>query len=103
MAEVRYSLLAEDDIDGITEYTVRTWSLAQADKYVGGLEAFCGHLASDSSLGRACDEIRPGLLRREYEHHVVFFRVREYGVRVVRVLHERQLPQKHSFEDDENA
>jgi|ERR1019366_3849761 toxin ParE1/3/4 len=103
MAEVRYSLLAEDDIDGITGYTVRKWSLAQADRYVGALEAFCERLAVDSSLARACNDIRPGLLRLEYERHVVFFRVREYGVRVVRILHERQLPQKHSFEDDETA
>jgi plasmid stabilization system protein ParE len=33
--------------------------------------------------------------------HVVFFRRRPYGVRVVRILHGRQLPEIHTFDEDE--
>jgi plasmid stabilization system protein ParE len=50
---------------------------------------------------RACPDIAPGLFRIGYLSHVVFFRQMPYGIRVLRILHERQLPELHSFEDDE--
>jgi antitoxin ParD1/3/4 len=51
---------------------------------------------------RACDQIRPGLLRWEHESHVVFFRKIESGVRIVRVLGERQQPERHDFDEAES-
>jgi len=53
-------------------------------------------------VGRACDHISADLFRVDYVSHVVFYRPRPYGVRIVRVLHHRQLPELHLFEDDED-
>jgi toxin ParE1/3/4 len=102
VSSFRSSALARADILSIAVYTIDRWSEAQADKYLGELEAFCQDLADGHRVGRACDEISPGLFRAEYVSHVVFYRPKPYGVRVVRVLHQRQLPKLHSFEDDDS-
>jgi plasmid stabilization system protein ParE len=37
--------------------------------------------------------------RIEYGKHVVFFRRTRSGIRIGRVLHQKMLPRRHSFED----
>jgi toxin ParE1/3/4 len=98
----RASALARADIREIGAYTIHRWDEAQADKYLGELEGFCQHLAEGHGVGRACDDVSPGLFRIDYVSHVVFYRPKPYGVRIVRILHQRQLPTLHSFEDDES-
>ena len=101
MALFRSSWLARADILHIGAYTISRWNEAQADKYLGELEAFCQALAEGHRIDRPCDEVSPGLFRLEFVSHVVFYRPRPYGIRVVRILHERQLPKLHSFDDDD--
>ncbi len=101
MPTFRSSSLARADIRDIGEYTIRNWNEAQADKYLGELEDFCQRLAEGHAFGRPCDHVSPGLFRAEYVSHVVFFRPKPDGIRVVRILGQRQLPKLHSFEDDE--
>jgi toxin ParE1/3/4 len=101
VAEYRFSIQAEADADEIAAFTIRTWDAAQASRYIGGLEALCRALAERHGVGRCCDDISPGLLRIQYVSHVVFYRQTPYGVRIVRVLHQRQLPELHGFEEDD--
>jgi plasmid stabilization system protein ParE len=61
VAEYRYSLRAEADVDGITAFTIRTWDGAQAAKYISGLEALCGELSDGRGVGRACDHVTPNM------------------------------------------
>ena len=68
---------------------------------MGGLETLCQALADRFGVGRACDDVSPGLFRILYVSHVVFYRPTPYGVRIVPVLHRRQLPELQSFEDDD--
>jgi toxin ParE1/3/4 len=97
----RSSSLARADIRHIGDYTITNWNEAQADKYLGELEAFCQRIADGHAIGRPCDDVSPGLFRLEYVSHVVFYRPKPYGIRVVRILGQRQLPKLHSFEDDD--
>ena len=65
------------------------------------LEDCCQLLADTPGLGRACDDILPGVFRREQGKHVVFFRRTASGIRVLRFLHGRMLPEHHLLEDDD--
>jgi toxin ParE1/3/4 len=95
-----YSRPAESDVDEIVTFTIRTWGHRQAARYLGGLETLCQGLADGHGLAaRPCAAVAPGLFRVGYERHVVFFRRTSYGIRVVRVLHERMQPDSHRFED----
>jgi len=95
MPNLRFSRLAERDLLSIGEYTMRTWGEAQADRYLSDLEECCHLLAVNPALGSACDPIRPGLRYIEQGRHAIFYRPESSGVYVVRVLHQRMLPERH--------
>ena len=84
-------------------YTLRTWSEVQAIRYIDELEACCHKLADNLASGRRCDDIRPGLYRKEQGKHVIFFRRESEGILISRILHERMLPGKHAFHDEDDA
>lgn len=90
---------AEADLSEIADYTLRTWGEAQCERYLAQLEDCCQRLADHPILGRSCDAIRPGLRRREQGKHVVFYRRVGEDIIVVRILHERMLPELHLDEE----
>lgn len=99
MAAFELSRRAEGGLLDIAHYTLRTWGQEQALRYLGELEDCCRRVANRPGLGRACDEIRPGLKRMEHGRHVVFYRPAPSGIFVCRILHQRMLPQRHPIED----
>jgi len=101
VALVRFSRRAEADLLSIVDYTLRTWGEAQANRYIDELEACCQMLADNPALGRADDDVRPGLRRMECGRHVVFYRREGEGVLVSRILHQRMLPEKQTIDDED--
>ena len=95
MAVCRFSRRAEADLLAIGVYTLRKWGKAQATRYLDELEACCQMLADNPGLGRACDDIRPGLRRMERGRHIIFYRQNARGIPVSRLLHQRMLPARH--------
>jgi toxin ParE1/3/4 len=99
VAAFRFSRRAEADLLNIGKYTLRTWGKAQTVRYLRDLEDFCQTLADNPALGRACDDIRPGLRRLEHGKHVVFYRGERTGILVSRILHQSMLPDKHYMDN----
>lgn len=100
MAGFRLTRRAEADLLDIADYTHQTWGEAQCARYLDQLEACCKRLAEQPLLGRPCDHIRPGLRRREQGKHIVFYRRDGDDILVLRILHQRMLPDLHLDEDD---
>jgi len=92
----RYQLapLAEADLEGIWLYTLRNWSMEQADSYHRDRVAALEGLATGRKLGRKVD-VRPGYLKYAVGEHVVYFREDDAGIVVVRVLHGRMDVRRH--------
>jgi toxin ParE1/3/4 len=103
VATFRFSQRAEADLTDIARYTLQRWGEDQAIRYLDDLEACCQQLADHPDLGRACDEIRPGLRRMEHGRHVVFYRHDATGVLISRVLHQRMLPERQAIDDNEES
>jgi toxin ParE1/3/4 len=99
---IRFSRRAESDLLSIGKYTLETWGSVQAARYIGELENCCQGLAINPSLGRQCDEVRPGLRRLEHGKHVIFYREVREGILVSRFLHQRMLPDRHAIDDHDN-
>jgi toxin ParE1/3/4 len=95
VAKFKLTRHSEADLDAILEYTLETWGKKQAGRYLDDLQACLQELADGLGLERSCDSIRPGLKRREHGRHVVFYRPKEYGIRVIRILHQDMLPDQH--------
>ena len=83
------SPLAEIDLEDIWLYTFQNWSLAQADSYHRDLVMAFEGLASGTTRGRDVD-VRPDYLTCPVGSLVLFFRVRDVLIEVVRVLRQRQ-------------
>jgi len=89
MAEYRLSPAAERDLEGIWKYTSREWGLEQAERYTDLLTAAFKVLAEAPKSAPACDHIRRGYGRRTVARHMIYFRITDYGIAIIRILHER--------------
>jgi toxin ParE1/3/4 len=94
-AEYRLSPAAGCDLEGIWKYTRGEWGLEQAERYADLLTAAFQVLAESPKSAPACDHIRQGYRRRNVERHMVYFRVTNYGIATVRLLHERMDATQH--------
>lgn len=105
MAKRRITRLARRDLLGIGRYTRARWGKEQRDRYLGQLYRRFDDLGDDPYLigSVACDELRPGYRRFHEGRHMIFFRVRpSRWVEIIRVLHDRMLPELHLFENDDD-
>jgi len=96
MADYRVRPRARADLEDIWRYTVETWGQEQADAYLTEIFAGFDRLARNPKLGRDAGEIRAGYSRYPAGKHMIFYRQAKRGfVDIVRVLHERMLPERH--------
>jgi len=95
MAEYRLSPAAERDLEGIWKYTRAEWGVEQAERYTDLLTAAFLVLAESPKSAPACDHIRQGYRRRNIERHMIYFRMTDYGIAIIRVLHERMDAPRH--------
>ncbi len=94
-AEYRLAPEARRDLEAIWLYTLEEWGLEQANRYTDELTDVFTQLAVGPQLGTACDHIRTGYRRSRVGRHVVYYRMTDYGIAVVRILHDRMLPTRH--------
>ena len=94
-AEYRLTPAAKSDLEAIWLYTLEGWGLEQANRYTDELTNVFAQLAIGPQRGTACDHIRTGYRRSKVGRHVVYYRMTDYGIAVVRILHDRMLPTRH--------
>jgi toxin ParE1/3/4 len=85
---------ARRDLIAIGHFTLERWGEEQCVRYLSQLDARIRSLVRDSKLGRPCGPSLPGYWRCQEGRHVIFFRRDGKQVTVVRVLHERMLPER---------
>ena len=88
---VRFSPKANQRLDEIWTYTFDRWGESQADAYLRGLFDFLGAAADRHYTWKRLSEGGfEGVYYLRYEHHFVFFRkLKENGIGVISILHER--------------
>jgi toxin ParE1/3/4 len=100
VATFRFSRRAVADLLTIGRYTLETWGETQTAHCLDELESCCQKLAKNPALGRIADEVRRGLRRHEHPKHVIFYREDRKGIVIVRILHQRVLPERHDHDED---
>jgi len=88
-SRLRLNPKASADLDGIFLYTAQRWSSEQADRYFLDIDSAMQLLARSPELGLRVDGIRPGFYRYRVRSHLIFYRRVDYGIEVMRVLHQR--------------
>lgn len=88
------SPLAEADLEEIWLYTLKNWSIEQADAYHRSLVAAFEGLAAGIKQGRPVD-VSPDFQKYLCRSHVIFFLDYPDYLDVIRVLHQRQDAERH--------
>src|SRR6478609_6237649 len=86
---------ADSDLEEIFDYTVEQYNVEQAIKYLSGFETVFEFLCVHPESGRKRNEIRDGLRSITNQSHIVFYRILNERIRIVRVLHSRRDLNKH--------
>jgi toxin ParE1/3/4 len=86
---------AQADLDEIWDYSAMQWGDDQAEAYSRQIQAAVELIAKTPHRGRPCEDIRPGYSKLAVGLHVLFYRLVDHGIDVVRVLHQRMDFDRH--------
>jgi toxin ParE1/3/4 len=89
MPSYSLSLEAKKDLLNIRAYIRKKWGNQQAQKYIDALEKRCDELARSPQMGRERPEIKPGYRSMAEGKHVIFYRVVDSGIEILRIPHGR--------------
>ncbi|ONF43279.1 plasmid stabilization protein [Marinobacter lutaoensis] len=89
------SPVARDDLKQIYQYGALNWGISRATSYLEHIKEQLWHLTEHPEMGVMRDELLPAMRSLSVDSHVVFYRLQELQVQIVRVLHARQDPQLH--------
>ena len=96
-AKYRLTPKADQDLAQIWRHTNENWGKSQANKYLKLLEKGLQMLLQHPRSGKVRDEIRRGYRSLPVENHVVFYRIRDKDIEIVRILHQRMEVNQHEF------
>lgn len=78
---------ADLDLDAIFDYTENEYGFNQAVKYLTDIDNVFNSLIENPNIGRARNEIKKGLFSLTEQKHIIFYRILNNYIRIVRVLH----------------
>ena len=81
---------AREDLLNVWRYFARVASPDIADKLLRDIRLVADRLGERPLLGRAREEVMPGLRSVRAHPYAVFYRAKNGSVEIVRVLHERR-------------
>ncbi len=80
---------AISDLEDIWAFTFHTWSKTQADRYHSMIINEIEFLSANSTSSTDQSHIRSGYRSSKVNSHIIFFRIFEKEIEIVRILHER--------------
>jgi len=81
---------ARADLSEIWDYYLKVAGRSSADRIVREIGAACRTIEDHPLAGRARDEVRPGLRSISTPPYVIFYRLRDDAVEIVRALDGRR-------------
>ena len=80
---------AEQDLKNIGRYTLKTWGKEQRDSYLRAMEDRFAWLAHRPERGRHRPEVQEGYYSYPQGSHVVFYLIRDGGIDIIGIPHQR--------------
>jgi toxin ParE1/3/4 len=78
---------AAEDLQAISAYTLETWGPEQEERYLQGLWTRLAEIREHPESFRMRTEFAAGCRSARVGSHVIFFRIREQALEVMRILH----------------
>ncbi|WP_446471518.1 type II toxin-antitoxin system RelE/ParE family toxin [Xenorhabdus stockiae] len=86
---------AVQDLEAIFNYSYQEFGLKKAERYIKDIDRVFHMLSGSPGIARSCNRIRPGLKAFPIASHIIFFRLVEDGILVIRVLHQSMDYSRH--------
>jgi toxin ParE1/3/4 len=86
---------AQQDLRDIHQFSLRTWGQAQSSEYLAQIKEQFWTLSTQPHIGVERPELAQGLRSIPVKNHILFYRVQNQQLEIVRVLHGRQDPNWH--------
>ena len=80
---------AAQDLRNIARYTLPTWGRKQRDTYLRAIDRRFSWLVENPNLGKPRADIKEGYYSYPQGSHVIFYLVREDGIDIIGVPHQR--------------
>jgi toxin ParE1/3/4 len=80
---------AVSDLEKIWLYTVEKWSIEQADRYYNLIFDEINYICRNINAGKSMEHVRKGYRASKVKSHLIFYRVLNDTIEVIRILHER--------------
>ena len=80
---------AVSDLEEIWLYTLEKWSVEQADRYYNLIFEEINYICININSGKSMDHIRKGYRTSKVKSHLIFYRIANNTIEVIRILHER--------------
>ena len=80
---------AVSDLEEIWLYTVEKWSIEQADRYYNLVFDEINYICRNINAGKSMEHVRKGYRASKVKSHLIFYRVLNDTIEVIRILHER--------------
>ncbi|MBN1958352.1 MAG: type II toxin-antitoxin system RelE/ParE family toxin [Desulfuromonadales bacterium] len=95
MSQVVVSPKAKSDLSDIWDYTLAEWGIDQAEKSVRELWAAMQDQVLHPATSVDISDVRKGYRKIRSGSHVIFFKLTDDGIDVVRILHQRMDFERH--------
>jgi len=86
---------AKSDLKAIYQYGLQRWGQNQSDNYLTLIKDQLWSLTEHPLLGIERTELLPNARSLIIQSHTLFYRVSAQQLEIIRVLHNRQDPQRH--------
>lgn len=80
---------AVSDLEEIWLYTVEKWSVDQADRYYNLIFDEIHYVCKNRNASNPMEHVRKGYRASKVKSHLIFYRIRNNTVEVIRILHEQ--------------
>ena len=80
---------AKADLKSIASYTQKKWGIKQRNTYLTQIDTAFHVLSDNPTKGFNCDYIRQGYFKYRVGKHLIFYRIVNLDIEIVRILHER--------------
>lgn len=90
MANKTYRLYpkAIDDLESIYLYSVKEFGIHRTEDYIAAFESSFQYLADDPLISRKCDYVYSNLRAFNVGSHVIFLKITDDGIVIIRILHQ---------------
>ncbi|MEP7255812.1 MAG: type II toxin-antitoxin system RelE/ParE family toxin [Ferruginibacter sp.] len=77
------------DLEEIWLYTVEKWSVDQANRYYTLIFDEINFICKNIDAGKSMEHVRKGYRASKVKFHLIFYRILNNRVEIIRILHER--------------